>query len=383
MNARPDFDPGFSTAAMQSIWSAESRVRRFCDVEAALARATASARLIPESAARAVENACATLDLDAVRLLDEGWSAGSPVIVLLAQLRTRLDAADASFLHYGATSQDVIDTATMLQTRDALGVLAAFIRELADGLASLIERHPADWVMARTLMRPALPVRFALRVARWLEPMLESLEALDAARAHLPVQLGGPVGDLASFADAADAVVNAFAHDLGLSVPRIPWHTDRGPVRTTLSLVERAVSSAATIAADLVLLSQPELGEIRLPGGGSSSMPHKENPISAVRTLAAAQACHRVAAIVTGAPPHELERAAGSLQAEWFAVPLVFQTASAALSSVRSAVSALTFDPERATKNLGGATLPDPRAADRLVARVVERHRRLRGTGRT
>lgn len=383
MNARPDFDPGFSTPAMQSIWSAEARVRRFCDVEAALARATASARLVPESAARSVEHACTTLDIDAVRLLDEGWSAGSPIIVLLAQLRTRLDATEASFLNYGATSQDVIDTATMLQMRDALGVLSAFIRELADGLASLIERHPTDWVMGRTLMRPALPIRFASRVARWLEPMLESLEAFDTARAHLPVQLGGPVGDLTSFGDAADTVVNAFAHDLGLSVPRIPWHTDRGPVRATLSLVERAVSTAATLAADLVLLSQPELGEIRLPGGGSSSMPHKENPMSAVRALAAARACHGVAAIVAAAPPHELERAAGSLQAEWFAVPLVFQTASAALSSVRDAVTTLTFDNERAAKHLGGATLPDPRAADRLVARVVERHRRLRGSSRT
>ncbi len=383
MDARPDFDPGFSTAAMRSIWSAEARVRRFCDVEAALARATASARLIPEAAARAIENACATLDVDAALLLQQGWSAGSPIVVLLGHLRTRLDATEVSFLHYGTTSQDIIDTATMLQMRDALGVLSTFIEELAQGLASLIERHPTDWVMGRTLMRPALPIRFASRVARWLEPMLESLEAFDAARAHLPVQLGGPVGDLASFGDAADTVVNAFALDLGLSVPRIPWHTDRGPVQTTLSLVERALSTAATIAADLVLLSQPELGEIRLPGGGSSSMPHKENPMSAIRALAAARACQGLATMVMAAPPHELERAAGSLQVEWFAVPLVFHTASAALSSVRDAVMALTFDPQQAAKNLGGATLPDPNAADRLVARVVERHRRLRGTGRT
>jgi 3-carboxy-cis,cis-muconate cycloisomerase len=132
------------------------------------------------------------------------------------------------------------------------------------------------------------------------------------------------------------------------------------------------------VASDLLLLSQHEIGELRLPAGGSSSMPHKKNAMVAVRALAAARACHGVASVVTGAPPHELERAAGSWQSEWFALPMVFHTAAAALDSTREAVSAMEFDARRAAENLGGVSLPNPAQADRLVALVVERHRRLR-----
>ena len=378
MRPSVDFDPGFSTETARGIWSSEARVRRFCEVEVALAHACAETGLIPQRAADDIERAVTQLPLDASALLAEGWQSGTPIVVLLRHLRDAVGPAAAAFLHFGATSQDIIDTATMLQGREALTDLASTLEAVSDALAAMIERHPRDWVIGRTLMQPAVPMRFAFRLARWLEPVLEHLETIRAAVAALPVQLGGPVGDLFTFADRAPAVVEAFAGRLGLAVPTISWHTDRRPIRALASAGATSATIAAAVASDLLLLSQREIGEIRLPAGGSSSMPHKKNAMVAVRALAAARACHGVSGILAGAPPHELERAAGSWQSEWFALPMVFHTAAAALEALREAVLAMEFNAERAAENLGGASLPNPAEADRLVALVVERHRRLR-----
>ena len=375
---RADFDPGFSTEASRRIWSAEARIRRFCEVEVALAYACAEVGLVPAKAAADIERAAAALSIDASELLSEGWHAGTPIVVLLRHLRAALGSPEAPGLHFGATSQDIMDTATMLQGRDALVDLTGALEAIADALASTIQRHPRDWVMGRTLMQPAVPMRFAHRVARWLEPVLEHLAAIRGAAAVLPVQLGGPVGDLSTFGEKGATIAEAIAKRLGLIVPRLPWHSDRRPVTVLASHGQRCAAIAATLGSDLLLLAQREVGEIRLPTGGSSSMPHKKNPVVAVRALAAAHACHGVAAIVTGAPPHEFERAAGSWQSEWFAVPMVFHTAAAALEAAREAVSGMEFDADRAVENLGGATLPSPTEADRLVAAVVERHGQLR-----
>src|SRR5262249_28278113 len=155
-----------------------------------------------------------------------------------------------------------------------------------------------------------------------LVPVLDLLDQTTAAAAGLPVQLGGPVGDGSPFGKAATTVVHAFAQELSLSAPASAWHSDRRPVLSAAALVDQIARHAATIAAALVVLSQSEIGEVRLPAGRSSSMPHKANAISAVHALAAARCCHGVMTILTAAHPHELERAAGSWHAEWFALPL-------------------------------------------------------------
>ncbi len=360
---------------MTAIWSAGARVRRFCDAEAALARAARDVGLIPAESATAIDAACANLKVEPVSLLDEGWALGTPILALLAHLGPLLAARDAQNLHFGATSQDIIDTAAVLQIRDAFGEIANLQEGLADGLAACIEKYAHDWVMGRTLMQPALPTRFAWRVACWLDAVLELNDDVATLVAHLPVQLGGPVGDLSTFGGKGTDTVVAFARQLGLAVPSIPWHTDRRPIVSSVALAQRAASAAEKIATDLVLLSQGEVGEIRIPAGGSSSMPHKKNAMLAVRAVAAARACRGVGSVILHAPSHELERAAGSWHAEWFAVPLVFHTAGASLSAAREAVSRLEFDAERASSNLDGAVLPSPSDADRLVGRVVERHR--------
>jgi 3-carboxy-cis,cis-muconate cycloisomerase len=378
MDLRPDFDPGFSTREMSRIWSAENRVQRLCDVEGALAQACAQLGLIPADAAAAIVVACREPITDPVHLLTVGYIAGSPVIPLVAQLRAKLPPQHAAFVHRGATSQDIIDTALMLQMREALAALRSLSESLSDGLVALIERHRTDLVMGRTLMQPAVPMRFAWRVARWLDPVVDAVEELHQSVSHLPLQLGGQVGDLSSFGHHLDAVVREVAAALGLAAPAISWHTDRRPLVKVVALVERAAAAGAAIAADLVLLAQPELGEMTLPSGASSSMPHKKNPLLAVRALAAARACHGVAAIVTGSPPHELERAAGNWHAEWFAVPLVFHAAGAVLESTRDTVATSVFDAERAAKAVAGIAVPDFSGSDRLVERVLERYRRMK-----
>jgi 3-carboxy-cis,cis-muconate cycloisomerase len=377
MGDLPDFDPGFSTAVMRGIWCTARRVHRLFEVESALAMACARTGLIPTRAAHAIQRAAAKVAVDPAEVLEEGWAAGTPLLPLLEDLKQRLEPEEAEFLHYGATSQDILDTATMLQVREALLVLRGMLFVLAGGLVAIIERHPHDFVMGRTLLQPAVPIRFAWRVAQWLSPVLELLDDVTATAARLPVQLGGPAGDLSSFGKAAATIVNAFAQELTLSTPPTTWHADRRPVLMPASLAEQIARHAATIAADLLILSQSEIGEVRLPEGRSSSMPHKANAISAIRALAAARACHGVMTVLTGAHPHELERAAGSWHAEWFAVPLVFQTASAALESTSEAVAKLVFDRARAEANLGTAPLPSPAQADEAVSTAVAKYRAL------
>jgi 3-carboxy-cis,cis-muconate cycloisomerase len=377
MEISPDFDPGFSTDAMRAIWCTEQRVRRLLEVESALATACARSGLIPNRAAHAIHRATGAASVDPTAMLTEGWTAGTPILPLLDEIRRHLGQEEAEFLHYGATSQDILDTATMLQVRDALLALRTTLFGLAGSLVSIIERHPDEFVVGRTLLQPAVPIRFAWRVAQWLVPVLDLLDQTAAAAAGLPVQLGGPVGDGSPFGKAAATVVQAFAEELSLSAPTSAWHSDRRPVLAAATLVDQIARHAATIAAALVLLSQREIGEVHLPAGRSSSMPHKENAIGAVHALAAARCCHGVMTILTAAHPHELERAAGSWHAEWFALPLVFHTASAALEAITDAVSKLVFDRARADANLAGASLSPTPHAEEAVNAAVARYRVL------
>jgi|HubBroStandDraft_2_1064218.scaffolds.fasta_scaffold16060_2 3-carboxy-cis,cis-muconate cycloisomerase len=379
MPALPDFDPGFSTARMTATWSAAARVKRMLEVEAALIEAAADAGLVPRAAVVSIQAACDEGVADPAALLAEGWKAGTPVVALLEVLRARVGADVKPYLQIGATSQDIIDTATVLMLRASFAAHCDTLGVLADALHGLMTRHSDAWVMARTLLQPALPFRFSVRVARWLDPVLDRAEEALAASGALPIQLGGPVGDLGSFGAGGEVVARRFAEILHLSVPRLAWHTDRTVVVRAVNFATGVAAASASIAADLALLAQPEIGEIRMAAGVSSSIPHKRNPHHAVRSLAAARACQGAATIVTAAHPHELERAAGSWQAEWFAVPLVMQTAAAALEAAVDAVTTATLDAERARANVGQAPQNDAASADRLVERVASRYRQFRG----
>jgi 3-carboxy-cis,cis-muconate cycloisomerase len=375
----PTFDPGFSTPEMTAALSARARVARMLEVESALAAVSARAGIISTEAAAAIADACAEVPDEPAELLAEGWRAGTPVIPLLEAIRSRLDPSTARWVHHGATSQDIVDTALVLQVTDALALLDRDLCTLSDGLHGMITACGTATAVARTLLQPALPIPFALRAARWLDPVLRHIEDVRVARRELPVQLGGPTGDLAAFGAAASPVVRDLADQLHLRAPELPWHTDRAPITTTVGAVVRTARTAATIAVDLALLAQPEIGEVRLRAGGSSSMPGKRNPIDSVRAIAAADACAGAGAMVTGARPHELERAAGGWHVEWFAVPLVLHTGGAAVAAVAEAVAGAEVDVVRAEANAAGAAAPDQTAAFELVDRVQARYGQIRG----
>jgi 3-carboxy-cis,cis-muconate cycloisomerase len=357
------FDPGFSTTAMTRVFSAESRVRAMSRFEGALAAAQADAGLIPAGIAAEIERVCGSRVADAESLLASGWEAGTPVVVLLERLRAGLSPEAAGMIHHGATSQDAVDSALMTQIREGLDLLDGGTVRIAVSLQSLASEHRDTPMMGRTFLQHAVPTTFGLRAALWMEPLLGHLAELRVTMANLPVQLGGPVGNRAALGEHADAVTAGVAERLGLAVPVVPWHTDRSRLSEVVALVARVAGSTGKIGRDLTQLAASEVGEVRTRSGTSSSMPGKRNPIDAIRAVSAARACAAVAQIVTAAPPHDLERGIGSWHAEWFAVPLVFQTASAAVEAVGSAIESIEVDAGRMATNLGVTAEPAMLAA--------------------
>ena len=361
-----DIDPGFTTTAMDGVFSASSRVSAMLRVEAALAAAQAGSGIIPAAAADAIVAACAKGMDDADAILREGWIEGTPVLPLLAQLRARLPDEAASWVHFGATTQDIVDTAAMLQMRDGSAHLVAGAFRIVATLRSLIEQFGTIAVSARTFLQPAEPTTFGYRAARWLGPIAEM--GYELTLTPWALQLSGPIGDASSHEVALRMV-----EELGLlSFPT--WQTDRRRLKQSIDAVSALAAWAAKIARDLVVLAQPEIGEAVMRSGGSSAMPHKRNPIDAMRAIAAAEANGGVASIVLRSSPHELERGVGGWHAEWFAIPLVFQTAGAALAATGDALAGLVVE----------APLPAPivtperrRAAEVFVTETLDRAGRL------
>lgn len=358
----PTVDSGFSTARLTEAFAAEARVAAMCRFESGLARASASAGVVPSETADRIVKACDAGVDDAEAVLAEGWQDGTPVLPLLTRLRAGLDAEAARWLHHGATTQDVIDTAMMLQARAGLDALRADLVAVARDLRAAAVTHRDTPAAAWTFLQPAVPTTMGRRVAGWLAPVVTHLRELRETGAALPVQLGGPSGTLDALGHDALAVVEALAEDLGLVAPDLPWHTDRTVVASLVGTLERTARTLATIGTDLALLAHD--GIARMRAGDSSSMPGKRNPIDAVRAVAAAEACAGAASVVTRGRPHELERGIGGWHAEWWAVPLVFQTAGAAAEAIRDAVGSLEVVVD------GGTEGPTP-ATGVFVDRVV------------
>lgn len=347
------FDPGFTTEAMTRLWSNHARVEGMVGVEAALAKAQAACGVMTRATADEIARVCDDLTLDADAVLAEGWEVGTPVVVIVDLLRRDLDADTAAAVHLGATTQDIVDTATVLQIHSSLSVFEHDLLAMGDALARLADKHRATWMIGRTFGQHALPTTFGLRAAQWLVAVSADLAEMRRVRSTLPVQLGGPVGTGAGLGPDPLAVLEAFAEELSLQVPTLPWHTDRKPIRRSANAVSGLAETSAKVAADLIALSQTEIGEVSIRPGGSSAIAGKRNPIDAVRAVAAAQVC---SAMASSARPQLLDRAAGPWHAEWMALPVVFQTAGAALEAVGRAVASLQVDTEAMGRRAGGAT---------------------------
>jgi 3-carboxy-cis,cis-muconate cycloisomerase len=345
-----------------------ARLRALLDVEAALARAAARAGLVPAEAASAIAAVCDPGRFDAADLGRRASASATVVVPLVEDLKALVPEECAKYVHYGATSQDIVDTAMMLVAARVLDVVLVDLAAAADTLARLAERFRDAPQIGRTLLQHAMPTTFGAVCAGWLVGLDEARAALATVRRErLAVQLGGPVGD------RGFDVVGHLAADLGLAVPVVPWHTQRNRVGELAAATGLVGGAMATVAQNVVLLSQTEIGEVAEgTPGGSSSMPHKRNPARSVLVLAATHRIPGLVATVFAGMPQEAQRAAGRWQAEWPVVTELLRLVGGAATHVRALLADLRVDAERMRSAVGGSA---PASAGIVVDRALAAHR--------
>jgi 3-carboxy-cis,cis-muconate cycloisomerase len=323
--------------------------------ERALADAEASAGIVPAHVAGEIGERCRADLYDVDQLCRDARPAGNPAEPLVRAIRAGLSPEAAGFVHFGATSQDIVDSAAMLVAAGALELIGGWLDQVGERCAELAREHRLTPIAGRTLMQQAVPTTFGLKAAGWLVGAREARALLARVRAErLRAQLGGAVGSLAAFGERGPEVVRLYARELGLSEPVAPWHTDRIGLIELGAALATATAAAAKIAADIVLLAQTEVGEVREgSGGGSSTMPHKRNPAISVRALACAARARRDAGALIAAEPHEHERAAGAWHAEWDALTGALEGTGGAVAAVAEALAGLEVDTARMRQNLG------------------------------
>lgn len=350
-----------STDAMLAVFAPTSMVQRMLDVEAALARALAAAGVIPADAVAPIEAACRADRLDAEALTAAAASAGNLAIPLVKQLTARVaeHAADAAkYVHWGATSQDIIDSGMVLQLRDALDQIAAGVDALCDVLARQAEAYRDTPMIGRTWLQQALPITLGLKFAQWLDALERHRTRIAQLRTRaLALQFGGAAGTLASLGDAAPAVARALASDLSLPLPSVPWHTQRDRVTEAATVLGLLTGTLGKIARDVSLQMQTEVGELAEPSasgkGGSSTMPHKRNPVGCAAALTAAARVPGLVATMLSAMVQEHERALGGWQAEWETLPDIARLCAGALANITEIAAGLDVDTTRLAENLG------------------------------
>jgi 3-carboxy-cis,cis-muconate cycloisomerase len=350
----------FTSEGMQSIFSDRNTIQSMLEVEAALARALATEEVIPRSAAEIIVSACKADQIDAAALSKAVASAGNLAIPLVKQLTAvvaRINTDAARYVHWGATSQDVIDSGRVLQLREAIDLITSDLAELTDMLAALARQHRTTIMMGRTWMQHAQPTTLGLKIAGWLDALMRHQDRLQTLRERLCVlQLGGATGTLASLGDRGLTVATALARDLSLDLPALPWHTHRdrfAEMATTLGLL---AGTLGKIARDIALHAQTEIAELAEPlapgRGGSSTMPHKRNPVACSAVLACVTRVPALVSTMLASMVQEQERALGSWQAEWDTLPEIAMLTSAALNHLRELMPGLSVDATRMRANI-------------------------------
>jgi 3-carboxy-cis,cis-muconate cycloisomerase len=353
-------DSLFASAAMSAVFSDAARLQRMLDFEAALARAEARCGVIPAAAAHSIAAKCKVELIDANALAAATAVSLNPAIPLVKQL-TALVAKDdpeaSRFVHWGATSQDANDTGLVLQIRQSLDILDAELAVLGAGLAELAQKYRSTPMAGRTLMQHALPTTFGAKVAGWLDAMNRHRERFAETRTRvLVVQFGGAVGTLAALGDKGLQVAEALAEELHLALPAMPWHTQRDRVAEVATTLGLCTGTLGKMARDISLHMQTEVAEIFEPAGegrgGSSTMPHKRNPVSAAIVLSAATRVPGLVGTMLSAMVHEDERGLGNWHAEWETLPEIFRLTAGALHQMATIVPHLEVDVARMRQNL-------------------------------
>ena len=367
------FDALFVPAPVREAVSGRSWLEALLEVERALAAAGATVGVVPQAAADAIAAACA--DADAFRweeLLGQGHAVGNPVEPLVRALRARVGVEHEAFVHFGATSQDVLDSAAMLVARESLAHVLGHVDAVAAACAGLGRDHRKAPMAARTLLQQAVPTTFGLVAAGWLVAVLDARERLaELAGSGLAVQLGGAAGTLAALGEDGPRVVDELARELDLTVPTLPWHTNRVRIAEVGSALATAAGVCGKIGLDVVLLSQTEVAEVReASGGGSSTMPQKRNPVQATLARACARLAAAHASVLQETLVQEHERAAGAWHAEWAALCGALAYAGGAAAAAAESLAGLQVDAQRMRVNLdagGGLVL-----AERIALALAE-----------
>jgi len=322
-------------------------------------RALAIAQVeLSAEAVEAVVAACDAGDYDPVALAEEGRTSGTPVTPLVNAIRSRVPTAFAAAVHRGATSQDIVDTAAVLIARDAVALILSDVNRVAAACARLAEEHRGTVMAARTLLQQAVPTTFGAKAAGWLAATLDVRHFLERWQPF--AQLGGAAGTLAAFGPHGPEVLHRYAEELGLGEPDLPWHALRTPFSELAGVLATTAGVAAKIGGDVVLLAQTEVGEVsEAASGGSSTMPHKANPVSAVVAVACERHARANCAVLFESLVAEHERPAGAWHAEWHALTTALAATGGAVAAVARSLEGLRVDPARMRANISAATLSE------------------------
>lgn len=378
----------FVPDAVRAAVSDRAWVAAMLEFEAALAAAEAGAGVIPGDAAEPIAAACDAERFDLELLGREARAAGNPAAPLVRLLTESVQGDAADYVHWGATSQDVTDTAAMLVAREALALIGKELDGVAAACAGLAEQHGTTVMAGRTLLQQALPITFGLKAAGWLSAVDDVRRRLAAV--PLAVQLGGAAGTLASLGEEGVRVLGLLAAELDLQEPVLPWHTARQRVAELGAALALVAGVLEKIALDVALLAQTEVGEVAEPAdghrGGSSTLPHKRNPVGSALAIACARRVRGEASILLGAMAQEHERAVGAWQAEWEALSRALGYSGGAAAALREALEGLEVRPGRMRDNLeltGGLVLAE--AVSMAIAKRVgrrEAHRLVEAASR-
>ena len=356
----PLLAPMLSSAAMRTVCDDLTYLQHMLDFEAALARAEAATGVIPASAADIIAKSCRAESFDLVALAEAATRSGNLAIPLVKALTAdvaRADADAARYVHWGATSQDVIDTASMLGLRAAIDALLSDIDRAVAGFAKLATQHRDTAMVARTWLQHALPMPFGLKLAEYAAALHRSRARLLRLRSEaLALQFGGAAGTLAALGDKGLCVAELLAQELKLPLPAAPWHTHRDRIAEAASVFAILAGTCGKIARDIQLMMQTDVAEAFEPAGegrgGSSTMPHKRNPVAAATALAAATMAPGLAATIFASLVQDHERSAGPWHAEWPTLPMLQLVTSGALAATVDIAEGLEVDVARMRVNL-------------------------------
>jgi 3-carboxy-cis,cis-muconate cycloisomerase len=350
------FRDAFGTPAMRSIFCDERYIAQCTRVEVALARVQGKLGVIPAAAAKEIEAKSTTDGIDYAKLKHETDIVGYPIVGLVHQLSKQCGDA-GRYIHWGATTQDIMDMATVLQVRDAIVLIELDLAAIDTALTGLTQKHRTTVMAGRTHLQHALPITFGHKTAVWLSMIRRHRERLDQIKPRVLVgQFAGAAGTLASLGKDGMRVHDALMADLGLAAPSITWHVARDNLAEMVGLLALIAGSLAKIATDVMLMMQTEVGEVFEPfvkgRGSSSTMPQKRNPISCELILAAAKSVRQNAGLMLDAMASDHERATGPWHLEWIALPEAFIASAGALGHARFMLEGLIVEPERMRRNL-------------------------------